>query len=74
MVDLEVGNTSGLVIEEGDNSPGTYDNPNLATIAKMKAALTDHDSSYYTAERLNGMTYNDVVYAIKVNDITTLPA
>jgi len=73
MVDLEVGNSTGLTIASEDNSPGTYDNPNLGTVALMKAALTDHDGTYYTAERLNKMSYNDVVYAVKVNNLTTLP-
>lgn len=38
------------------------------TIASMRARLTAIDSGVYTTARLNQMTYNDMVYAIRRND------
>ncbi len=45
-----------------------YTNPDLASISSMRARLTAISSGYYTAARLNTMTYNDMVYAIRLND------
>lgn len=80
MADQQVGNQHGLpVVEEGDadsrsNLSGTDDpqagfvDADLASISAMRARLTAIDGSYYDADKLNQMTYNDMVYAIRVND------
>ena len=38
------------------------------TIASLRRRLADIDSGLYTAAVLNGMTYNDMVYAVRVSD------
>lgn len=73
MADLEVGNPFGLNIPAGNNVGQTYPNPNLVSIEAMKAALQDFDDDTYTDEKLLTMTYNDLVYAVKINDLTELP-
>ena len=40
------------------------------TIAAMKAALTTFSASSYTADRLNAMTEDDLVYACKTHALT----
>lgn len=46
---------------------GFYDT-DLNSIASMRGRLAEIDAGYYTDEKLNQMTYNDLVYAIRVND------
>lgn len=38
------------------------------SIADMKLRLTAIDATFYTAARLNSLTYNDLVYAVRVAD------
>jgi hypothetical protein len=40
------------------------------TIANLKAALTTFQAGTYTAARLATMTYNDLIYACRVNSLT----
>lgn len=68
MADLEVGNPHGVQNVSGTNRSGVLDNDNLDTIATMKARLAAVDEDYYTEARLNNMTMNDMVYAIRVAD------
>ena len=39
-------------------------------ISDLKAALTTFNSTSYTADRLNQMTYNDLVHACVVHNLT----
>lgn len=50
-----------------DPLPQLENNPNYsrATVAELKALLTTADAAYYTAARLNSMTYNDLVFAVR---------
>lgn len=73
MADLELGNPFGLNVPDGNNVGQTYPNPNLVSIDAMKAALADFDSTTYTPEKMLTMTYNDLVYAVKLNNLTELP-
>lgn len=49
-------------------SPQLPYNPNYsrATVAELKALLVADDATYYTTARLNEMTYNDLVYAVRL--------
>lgn len=42
------------------------ENANWNSIAKMRAALTAVDATYYSAARLDTMTKNDLVYAVRL--------
>lgn len=46
---------------------GFYDKDAL-TIAHMRTRLKQIDAGYYTNARLDNMSYNDMVYAIRVTD------
>lgn len=53
----------------GGNTPGAgYSDPTLLSIDAMRERLAAIDAGYYTAARLNNMTMNDMVYAIRRND------
>jgi hypothetical protein len=41
---------------------------NYATIATLKARLTAISATSYTVDRLNKMTKNDMVMAVRLND------
>ena len=41
---------------------------NYATVAAMRTRLAAINGTYYTAARLNNMTDNDMVYALRLND------
>lgn len=42
------------------------ENPALVDVSTMRTRLAALDGSYYTSSRLNQMTINDMVYAIRV--------
>lgn len=44
---------------------------NLQSIATMRARLAAINAGYYTATMLNTMSFNDMVYAIRVSDFAT---
>lgn len=44
-------------------------NPNFASIDAMRRRLTAISATTYSAAELDKMTYNDMVYAIRVNDM-----
>ena len=83
MADAQVGNKEGvaavvnsatkqLVNLNGGAAIDTgLDMDNTDTIAAMKTRLAAIDAGFYTAARLNTMTYNDMVYAIRQNDFLT---
>lgn len=41
---------------------------NYGSVSAMRSRLTAINSTYYTASRLDRMTTNDMMYAIKLND------
>lgn len=71
MADLERGNPFGVQKVATDNRDGSFIDASLATITSMKSRLQDIDSAYYTGARLNQMTYNDMVYALRLADNPT---
>lgn len=68
MAEFDVSNPHGVQAVGGNNRSGEFTESNLATISDMRTRLDAIDSGYYTADRLNKMTYNDMVYAIRLND------
>lgn len=80
MADLQIGNLHGVAaVSAGDSDTKTnlnggtavdtpWDDTDLATLAAMRTRLAAIDAGYYTAARLNNMTFNDMVYAIRVAD------
>lgn len=58
-------------VNGGFSDQAGFDIDDLDTIASMRARLTAINGSIYTAARLNQMTYNDMVYAIRQNDFAT---
>lgn len=41
---------------------------NYVDVAALRARLTAINSGYYTTARLDNMTKNDMVYAVRLND------
>lgn len=87
MADARIGNTLGVAAANVDNGGATRSNLNgsgsaqalefntsdYQTIFAMKIVLATADAGYYTAARMNKMTYNDMVYAVRVlNDPETI--
>lgn len=74
MADLQKGNTAGVAAVGGKNVNGGADDrtgywdTDFATIASMRTRLTAIDADTYSAAELNKMTYNDMMYAIRLND------
>lgn len=71
MADLERGNPFGVQKVATDNEDGSFTDADLATITAMKSRLGTIDGAYYTAARLSQMTYNDMVYALRLADNPT---
>jgi len=44
---------------------------NYADVNALRTRLAAINGSYYTAARLNSMTKNDMVYAVRLNDDAT---
>lgn len=80
MADQQVGNQHGLATVHvgatgvASNLSGTatanigFEEDNMDTIGAMRTRLAAIDGTYYTEARLNNMSYNDLIYAIRVND------
>lgn len=75
MADLQIGNKQGVAAVAGKNINGGDDaqtgyneGGNATTIAAMRTRLAAINGSYYTAARMNSMTENDMLYAIRQND------
>jgi hypothetical protein len=47
---------------------GAYDDDDLDSLASMRARLTAIDGTLFSSTKLNSMTYNDMMYAIRVYD------
>lgn len=74
MPGIQVGNAPGVTgiagknINGGDDLEAGYTDADLATIATMRARLIALGKT--TAE-VNAMSYNDCMYAIRMNDAPT---
>jgi hypothetical protein len=53
-------------INGGDDVITGFASPNFNTLAAMRARLTAINGTYYTTAVLVQMTYNDMVYALRV--------
>lgn len=85
MADQQIGNQAGFTavsigngttnktnLTGGVGAPDLgLDNDNMDNIAAMKTRLGVVDGTFYTAARLNTMTYNDLVYAVRMADNPT---
>lgn len=78
MATLQVGNPvnvtakGGTGINGGNNVGGGFAlTAGPPTIDNMKARLTTLSATTYTAQRLTDMSYNDMVYALRVLDHPT---
>ena len=76
MADAQVRNLLGTADKRNgransSTSIGSTPHANLKDVASMKARLTAINATTYTPERLNTMTYNDLIYAIRLNDEPT---
>lgn len=82
MADHQIGNPHGVTIagiggvnnktnitgNTGTNPQVPPDYDDLDGIGAMRARLTAINAVTYSAAQLNKMTYNDLVYAIRLND------
>lgn len=57
------GNVNGNPIAAGNS-----DSSNLSSVAGLRARLTAISATTFTVARLNAMTKNDMVYAVRVQD------
>lgn len=56
-------NMNGSTTQDGEHWDTDY-----ASINALRARLAAIDASFYTSARLDTLTYNDMVYAVRVND------
>ncbi len=75
MADTQVGNVHGIAGRGGRNINGGDDaqagfnlTGNALSISSMRTRLTAINAGYYTAAKLNNLSYNDMIYAIRQND------
>lgn len=82
MADRQIGNIHGVAAksigsgQEKTNQTGdsdgnvatAYKDADLLDVDAMRARLAVIDAAYYTSARLNTMTYNDMMYAIRLAD------
>ncbi len=82
MADQRVGNRIGVAAANpgggtnrsningvGNNLPsGEHEDTDYVTITTLKSRLSTIDSGFYTTAMLNRMTYNDMLYAVRLND------
>lgn len=79
MADAQIGNELGVAAKGGNNLNGGtavdaglfLTNSAAQTIASLKARLTAFNATSYTPARLAAMSYNDLVYAVRVSDQPT---
>lgn len=85
MADLQIGNQVGFAavsigngstnksnINGGVGAPDlALDNDNMDNISAMKTRLAAVDAGFYTAARLNTLSFNDIVYAVRMADNPT---
>ena len=82
MADQQLGNQAGFVavsigngttnktnMNGGVGAPDlALDLDNMDNIAAMKTRLAAVDAGFYTAARLNTLSYNDMMYAVRIAD------
>ena len=72
MANFNVGNRQKVVDKRAGRgtttSPLTTTDTNGRDITTMRARLTTISATTYTAARLNAMTENDMIYALRMND------
>lgn len=76
MADLTLNNVFGVTDKNhaGDISAGNFDDgevltdTDMWTVAAMRTRLAAISGTIYTAARLNSMTPNDMVYALRMED------
>lgn len=59
----DIGNANGNPV-----AAGAGDASNYASVAGLRARLTAVNATYYNTSRLNTMTKNDMVYAVRQAD------
>lgn len=53
----------------GTGAPqGEHDDTDYTSITALRARLSTLDAGFYTAARLNTLSYNDMVYAVRLAD------
>ena len=61
--------SSSRTSENGGPEPRRpFQDVNMLSIGEMRDRLTAIDSTFYSAARLNAMTMNDMVFALRTND------
>lgn len=80
MANQRIGNTIGVVALNNVNgtqrsntngsttAQGEHDDTDYTDIAALRTRLAAIDAGFYTAARLNTMTRNDMIYAVRVAD------
>lgn len=72
MADTDTENVFGVVDKrrdpKGANTTQPLNAANYDDVASLRARLTAISSTTYTTARLNAMTKNDMVYAVRLND------
>lgn len=76
MADVEIENVYGVIdvrrTAAQTQLPGTLgSSTNYDDVGSLRARLTAVNAGYYTTARLNGMTKNDMVYALRLSDDPT---
>lgn len=74
MANLQLGSVIGVNanalknINGGDDDGAGFTDADMATIDAMRARLTAISGVSYSAARLDAMTTNDMIYALRVHD------
>lgn len=68
MVDANFANAAGTQQNGGTNAQTGHTDADYVTHAAMRTRLAAINAAYYTAARLNSLTQNDCLYAIRLND------
>lgn len=83
MANQRIGNSAGVAALNNSNGTqrsnlngsglpdGEHWDSDYSSIAALRARLSSLDATFYTLQRLNTMTYNDLVYAVRVLDNPT---
>lgn len=74
-MDLQIGmveachaNAAGYQQNAGTTAQTGFTEADYATHTAIRARLAAINAAYYTATRLNSLTQNDCLYAIRLND------
>lgn len=72
MANFDIGNRQKVVDKRAGRgtttSPLTTTDTNARDITTMRTRLTTISATTYTTARLNAMTENDMIYALRMND------